>query len=214
MKKKLKILTIIFIIFTLFITNVEASSPPYKWKVNGEELWWDTSNKSNTAKFSSIQENGYIKSGKLTLDNYNGGQLELECYGSAMDISFVIELIGDNYITVKDGIGIIAPGISFIGTGSLIIEAIYPFNDLNETVYGVTNKFKLISPNNDNLADTTDEIVDDEKDINSNVEKSEEIDLVTTTSNNTYLIISIVLGSLCVILFVALLVLAQKKKNY
>lgn len=127
-KKNLKLIGFVVIIalsiISIFqITNVYAAYA-YSWTVNGESLIRGSSNQSGNVTW--IEDENY-SGGVLTLNNYNGGQLKIDCYGTGLGHVFAIKLIGDNKITVENGVGIIANApIVFIGDGKLTINASVP----------------------------------------------------------------------------------------
>lgn len=128
MKNKFKISLFITIVFlsimsVLSITKVNAAYA-YAWSVDDETLHIGSSNKAGTASWTS--DDNYT-GGVLTLKNYNGGQLKIDCYGTGLGHVFAVKLVGDNKITVDKGIGIIANvPVIFIGDGKLTINAAIP----------------------------------------------------------------------------------------
>ena len=105
------------------ITNVNAAYA-YSWTIDGEVISRGSSNKSGTASWA---EDSNYDGGVLTLNNYNGGQLKIECRGTGLGHVFAVKLIGNNTITAENGVGIIAnEPIVFIGDGKLTIKAAIP----------------------------------------------------------------------------------------
>lgn len=156
--KKLHIYLILIISLScIFCIDVNAASIPYAWYVNGKII-----EETNEAKVS--REGKTIT---LTLNNYNGGQLREECYGTGQEgIIFNIVLIGDNIINVEDGIGKTIEymndtvdasiGISmessfakinFLGEGTLTINAPKPISYENYTNYLYISPSKNIYTN-------------------------------------------------------------------
>lgn len=128
MKKKLSFLFLLFVLFSFSILNVNASGLPYNYIINGKEVF-DT-NEDGTASISKTSDTV-----TLTLNNYNGGLIKLNCYGTAQDgVTFYVKLIGENKITADD-IGIDFPynslesnKLKFVGEGTLEIIAKQPIS--------------------------------------------------------------------------------------
>lgn len=124
---KLNKLLLTVVLLPLLIVNVYASSVPYLWKAGDEEVNVNQPNKAGTAK---LEKDG--KTVTLFLNNYNGGELELECYGTGQsDMVFIINLEGDNYINSDDeGINMSESSskVEFKGTGKLTINAPKPIS--------------------------------------------------------------------------------------
>ncbi len=128
--KKILIAIILFnLMCACFVTNVNAAYA-YRWTVNGEMLTMiNNSNKEGTAVWTSDEK---YTGGVLTLNNYSGGQLKIDCYGTGLNHVFAVKLVGDNKIDVENGIGIIANfPIVFIGNGTLTISASIPIGTDN-----------------------------------------------------------------------------------
>ena len=105
------------------ITNVNAAYA-YSWTIDGEIISRGSSNKSGTASWA---EDSNYDGSVLTLNNYNGGQLKIECRGTGLGHVFAVKLVGNNTITAENGVGIIAnEPIVFIGDGKLTIKAAIP----------------------------------------------------------------------------------------
>lgn len=125
------------------ITNVNAAYA-YSWTIDGEVISRGSSNKSGTAAWA---EDSNYDGGVLTLNNYNGGQLKIECRGTGLGHVFAVKLVGNNTITAENGVGIIAnEPIVFIGDGKLTIKAAVPIgsgdiknNDSTLTEIGKAN---------------------------------------------------------------------------
>ena len=125
------------------ITNVNAAYA-YSWTIDGEVISRGSSNKSGTASWA---EDSNYNGGVLTLNNYNGGQLKIECRGTGLGHVFAVKLVGNNTITAENGVGIIAnEPIVFIGDGKLTIKAAVPIgsgdiknNDSTLTEIGKAN---------------------------------------------------------------------------
>lgn len=123
-KFSLFVATMIFGIISMFLVTTVKAAFAYSWSVNGENLSIDSSNTDGTASWSTDPN---YSGGVLTLNNYNGKQLKIDCYGTASDDIFAIKLVGDNKINMPNGVGIIANfPIVFIGDGKLTINAGVP----------------------------------------------------------------------------------------
>ena len=130
MKKLLASLLLI----PLMVLVVSAAEVPYRWSVGGEYL--DSNSPHNYAQTATQTKDG--KTVTLTLENYNGGKLILDCYGTGQEgMKFVIVLKGENTIKADD-IGIeynYSTPIEFTGTGKLTINAPKPesYSDAKDT---------------------------------------------------------------------------------
>ncbi len=132
--KKIKLLVMSAIIavssFAYFSNDVSAAYA-YRWTVDGEMLDYVQSDNEGVSIYSNQdgsavwrREAPYEDGGVLTLTNYNGGQLELGCYGTGLGHKFKIELVGENTITVPDDYAIVSSSpIEIIGEGSLKVSA-------------------------------------------------------------------------------------------
>lgn len=163
--KKINIIifTVLLCLINSFaLCNVSAASP-YRWTVNGEDLFKGKSNKLGNVTW---EDDANYNGGVLTLNNYNGGQLKIGCYGScSANQTFAIKLIGENKITVENGAGIIADlPIVFIGDGKITINASVPIGssyitNSDNTITEIDDiKWDLqttvtIEPNNSNKVD-------------------------------------------------------------
>lgn len=130
--KKILIAIIFFnLMCACFVTNVNAAYA-YSWTVNGEMLTMlNNSNKEGTAVWTSDEK---YSGGVLTLNNYSGGQLKIDCYGTGLNHVFAVKLVGNNKIDVEKGMGIVANApIVFIGDGTLTISAPIPIGDDDST---------------------------------------------------------------------------------
>ena len=195
MKNKLKygsliIIAIIGLVTFFPISNVNAAYA-YSWMIGGEHVGRGSSNKAGTA---SWVEDATYNGGVLTLNNYNGDQLVLQCNGTGMGHVFAIKLVGENTIRAK-GIGIVSDSpIVFIGDGKLTIEANVPMAGTNVTLNGSGPDRKVtIEPKNctyncpacekcpevTDKQETTDTVVED------NDEEEKEVVEEETTEDNT-----------------------------
>ena len=133
MRKIVLLLVVVALLMPMMFLNVYASSVPYQWRVGGEEV---NVNKPNGAGTARLEKDG--KTVTLYLNNYNGGKLELECYGTGQsDVVFIINLEGENTITADDtGISMgesKSSKVQFQGTGKLTINAQKPISYEEET---------------------------------------------------------------------------------
>lgn len=194
MKKNFKIgifmAIMVFSFVSIFsITKVNAAYA-YAWTIDGEGISRGSSNKSGTASW--VEDANYT-GGVLTLNNYNGGQLKIDCYGTGLGHIFAIKLVGDNKINVDKGVGIIANApIVFIGDGKLTINAAVPIGsgDIVNTDYTGTaldeanysrNTTVTIEPSTTNNNDNPNTINEDDK----NSSSSEIEETTTNKSDNT-----------------------------
>lgn len=180
--KKITFSIITFVVvFFCSTLNVFASLPPYHFVVSNEEVYWNNYNLANTASFTPKDDDDYSE-GTLNLNNYNGGQIKLECRGSGMDIKFYINLIGDNKISVPGGVGIVSDNnIEFIGDGTLTIVSSLPIGDesMVDNIHNNTTwTTKIISPQK-NLNNNIGSNVENETNINN------ESDSDTKKNNNS-----------------------------
>lgn len=186
-KIRIFIIMMIFSFASVFSTTKVNASFPYMWTIDGERIIIGYSNKSGTASW--IADDNY-PGGVLTLNNYNGGQLKIDCYGSCSinDAPFAIKLVGDNKITVEKGVGIIANApIVFIGDGKLTINAVNP----------------IVNDYGSNFATTTTVMI--EPSIINNLEE-----------NSSFLdsnLFKVVVLSYCVISLIIIIILIAKLKS-
>ena len=191
MKKNIVLLLISLMIFPFMLTEVKAASVPYNWIVGGETV--ETTNTNGTATLTKDSTNIV-----LTLNNYNGGPLELNCYGTGQSgLTFTIHLIGENSIVTENGTGIIynyEKNIQFTGDGKLTIQAPQPISYENYT------KTLYISPSEQIYTDTPNETtkqdsntVSDSKDKeeDSNAKATKQIEQSSATANNIILYIAV-----------------------
>ncbi len=210
-KKNVVLLLISLMIFPFMLTEVKAASAPYNWIVDGETV--DTTNANGTATLTKDSTNIV-----LTLNNYNGGPLELNCYGTAQSgLTFTIHLIGENSIATEEGTGIAynyENKIQFTGDGKLTIKAPQPISYENYAT-------KLyISPSEQIYTDTPNEIQESntisgskDKEESNNNQATQQVEKSSATENHIILYIVVggyVLLSLIVIIY---LMIQNKKKN-
>ena len=122
--KKISLVLVSILLVPMMFLNVYATSAPYEWIVDGEKVNSEP-NKDGTAR---LEKDG--KKITLFLKNYDGGKLELNCYGTGQpDMEFIINLEGKNKITASDiGIAMDDSKVKFEGEGSLIITAPKPIS--------------------------------------------------------------------------------------
>ena len=184
----------LFLVVGLFFTvgvNVNAAGLPYDWIVDGEEVF-----DSNTSQTATVTKDSNTVT--LTLNNYNGNSLKLNCYGTAQDgITFVINLVGDNNITT-DGVGIdfdYNGKIVFNGDGKLTINSTKPISYENYSSYLYISPSENIYTDKE-LSDnstTNDEIdvISDQKSDNNTVNKAND----KSEDNNLVMILAIAFGA-------------------
>ena len=129
MKKRIVAVLFLAALFVakLPLTQDSFAAYAYQWTVGGEQFGPGGSNSAGTASWQ--KDNTSNDGGVLTLNNYHGGQIKIECLGTELGHTFNINLVGDNYITVDKGIGILAlEPITFSGNGTLTIEAAIPIS--------------------------------------------------------------------------------------
>lgn len=215
MKKigKYLLLVLFYFCFMFQLTDVKAASIPYRWSSNGLEIN-EENNINNTATVKK-EENEIT----LTLNNYNGGALVEECYGTEVsDVTFNIELIGTNTITANNGTGIEGTSflnnnvkINFIGNGNLTINATKPINYENYSDYLYVSPSENIYTNvkQENIEKDTDDMVNKE----TKEEQTKNTKVDSSDSNKTDKLVNILLGVLSgVILFSGILFIVLFKK--
>ena len=216
------------------ITKVHAAYA-YSWTVDGENISRGSSNKSGTASWA---EDANYTGGVLTLNNYNGGQLKIACYGTGLGHVFAIKLLGENKINAEKSVGIIANApIVFIGDGKLTINAAVPIGSgdiINRASTGTAiekanyseSTTVTIEPSVKNSNDTSNSISED---TNSNNTSSNEIEETTTSKDDDKVIsekkdnfldsnlFKIIMLSYCIISFIVIVILivllALKRKK-
>ena len=133
-----KFFVLLFIFVIILGTNVYAASLPYDYIIDGKEV----SEKLDDGSAIISKDSTSVT---LTLNNYNGGPIKLNCYGSGQSgIKFNINLIGENTISADD-IGIDFDYsvkkdeniINFTGEGKLTITAKTPisYEDYSDKLY-------------------------------------------------------------------------------
>ena len=224
MKKNFKTSIFIAIIFlgltsAFSITKVDAANP-YTWTINGEMISQGFSNSSGNATW--VTDSNYT-GGVLTLNNYNGGQIKIDCLGTGLGHVFAIKLIGDNNITVEKGVGIVAnEPIVFIGDGKLTINAAIPIGsgsiinsdytgtEIDKANYSETTTVTIepsSTNSNDNLNAAKNEKTTTKKDDNTKVDSEK---------NNNFLdnnLFKTIILFYCVISLIIIIMLAAKLKS-
>ena len=200
MKKKFLVvlLCVISFIGLSSVENVKAASG-CTWMVN------DT--------FASVKE--YSKDGSyylefdesygtiLVLDNFDGGNLVFDAFGTCLTPKpAIIKLIGDNKITVNEGTGIRSiSDIKFIGNGSLMINANVPIEYKYSGHSIIINGVPEETEKDENLQQP--EINEDEKYAQDND--------TTASEFNFYTIINPTLLGINIILLIILIIKVCKK---
>lgn len=196
----------LMIVGLFFITKVNASGLPYDWIIDGEEVF-----DSNSSKTATIEKDANTVT--LTLNNYNGGSLQLNCYGTGQDgLTFIINLVGDNKITTDDvGIDFLYNGkIIFNGDGNLTINSFKPISYENYSSYLYISPSENIYTDKKPTTNDVDSNVVSDKNNNSSVEKKDH----NNYSDNNIIIILIIAFSIYLfvsIIIIALLVSKNKK---
>lgn len=222
MRKLSFVMCTLTILFFCSISDVFAATPLYQFVVSNETLTWNTSNSTTTASFSSKSETDYSE-GTLTLNNYDGGQIKLECYGSGQNIKFFINLVGDNKISVPGGIGIISSNdIEFIGDGTLTIVSSLPIGE-ESMISGLNNYVtwttKIVSlqrdlSNNINIVESNNSVNDnilDNNAANSDNSSNNEVKQENTIDSN--MIILGIVSVLCIVSLIVAISSSMKLKN-
>ncbi len=185
---------LLLIILTI---NVNAAGIPYDWIVNGEEVFENSSD----GTVSLVKDSTTVT---LTLNNYNGGSLKLNCYGTSIEgLNFTINLIGNNTITTDDEYGIDFTSyngkITFIGDGNLTINANSPISYENfssnlyispaENIY--TDQHQIVSTDidGDNIQNKAKTISDKGKSKSSNSDNS--LVIIMGVAFLSYILVSI-----------------------
>ena len=168
---------LLLIILTI---NVNAAGIPYDWIVNGEEIFENSSD----GTVSLVKDSTTVT---LTLNNYNGGSLKLNCYGTSIEgLNFTINLIGNNTITTDDEYGIDFTSyngkITFVGDGNLTINANSPISYENfssnlyispaENIYTDQHQIASTDIDGDNIQNKAKTISDKGKSKSSNSDNS------------------------------------------
>ena len=210
---KFRYIFLFLVVGLFFAVDVNAAGLPYDWIVDGEEVF-----DSNTSQTATVTKDSNTVT--LTLNNYNGNSLKLNCYGTAQDgITFVINLVGDNNITT-DGVGIdfdYNGKIVFNGDGKLTINSTKPISYENYSSYLYISPSENIYTDKE-LSDnstTNDEIdvISDQKSDNNTVNKAND---KSEDNNNLVMILAIAFGLyflISIIVFVMLISKNKKLKN-
>ncbi|MBR3210818.1 MAG: hypothetical protein IKF71_02640 [Bacilli bacterium] len=210
--KKMKMVLFGIVLLPLMMITVHAASIPYAWVVGGEKL--TGANEQNSAKTATqVKERSDVT---LTLNNYNGGQLELTCYGTCVKADFIIELVGDNVIKADDiGIkGLSMDNIQFKGEGKLTIKAPTPIEGASDTNPLVIEPNKKVEQ-----TETTEEVetigAKEKEEEPLKEEESIAIERPSTTKNNdiTLFALGIATGLGAVLVLGLLMKLSTKSKN-
>ena len=213
--KKINKIALIVALF-LMIPFVWAASVPYQWLSGDEKINVGQPNAAGTASLEKDE-----KTVTLSLNNYNGPALVLDCYGTGQDgMKFIVTLEGDNVITT-DNVGIDSGSsiVEFKGNGTLTINAPKPlsFEDFKERavvkpaegIYG-EEKLVLISENgNPSL------IAENERNEEATGEMaSDEFDSGKEVKDNQSIVVPVIFGVLIgVLLAVVVFTLVIKKKK-
>ncbi len=206
---KFRYLFLFLVVGLFFVVDVKAAGLPYDWIIDGEEVF-----DSNTSQTATVTKDSNTVT--LTLNNYNGNFLKLNCYGTAQDgITFVINLVGDNNITT-DGVGIdfdYNGKIVFNGDGKLTINSTKPISYENYSSYLYISPSENIYTDKE-LSDnstTNDEIdvISDQKSDNNTVNKAND----KSEDNNLVMILAIAFGVYFLISIIVFIMLMSKNKK-
>ncbi len=206
---KFRYIFLFLVVGLFFAVDVNAAGLPYDWIVDGEEVF-----DSNTSQTATVTKDSNTVT--LTLNNYNGNSLKLNCYGTAQDgITFVINLVGDNNITT-DGVGIdfdYNGKIVFNGDGKLTINSTKPISYENYSSYLYISPSENIYTDKE-LSDnstTNDEIdvISDQKSDNNTVNKAND----KSEDNNLVMILAIAFGVYFLISIIVFIMLMSKNKK-
>lgn len=193
--KFFKISTLLLLI--ILTINVNAAGIPYDWIVNGEEVIENNSD----GTVSLVKDSTNVT---LTLNNYNGGSLKLNCYGTSIEgLNFTINLIGNNTITTNDEYGIDFTSyngkITFVGDGNLTIKANSPISYENfssslyisptENIYTDQHQIASTDIDGDNVKNKAKTISDKGKSKSSNSDNS--LVIIIGVAFLSYILVSI-----------------------
>ena len=222
--KKIKLLLVGILLLPLFIINVNAASVPYQWIVGGETVNVDSPNKEGTA---TLEKDG--KTVTLSLGNYVGGKLTLECYGTGQsDVTFIIDLAGNNVITSDDiGIDFKAGNdkIKFTGNGNLTINAPTPisYESFSNRVYidPTNNKYEEVKEETKTQTTTEETTKEEQEEVTENTQEENELiatkDDTTTVGeekdNNIIILISVIIFVVISITALIIVIVKANQKN-
>ena len=204
-----KFFALLFIFVIILGTNVYAASLPYDYIIDGKEV----SEKLDDGSAAISKDSTSVT---LTLNNYNGGPIKLNCYGSGQSgIKFNINLIGENTISADD-IGIDFDYsvkkdeniINFTGEGKLTIIAKTPisYEDYSDKLYIIPseNVHSTTLSNDTSEKVNNDNTSKDKKTTKEETNKDEIVIKVDKTSIILYSFIGYIIISLIVISYLSL----------
>lgn len=204
-----KFFVLLFIFVIILGTNVYAASLPYDYIIDGKEV----SEKLDDGSAIISKDSTSVT---LTLNNYNGGPIKLNCYGSGQSgIKFNINLIGENTISADD-IGIDFDYsvkkdenvINFTGEGKLTITAKTPisYEDYSDKLYIIPseNVHSTTLSNNTSEKVNNDNTSKDKKTTKEETNKDEVVIKIDKTSIILYSFIGYIIISLIVISYLSL----------
>ena len=204
-----KFFVLLFIFVIILGTNVYAASLPYDYIIDGKEV----SEKLDDGSAIISKDSTSVT---LTLNNYNGGPIKLNCYGSGQSgIKFIINLIGENTISADD-IGIDFDYsvkkdenvINFTGDGKLTITAKTPisYEDYSDKLYIIPseNVHSTTLGNNTSKNVNNDNTSKDKKTTKEETNKDEVVIKIDKTSIILYSFIGYIIISLIVISYLSL----------
>ena len=216
MKKTIQLLFLLFIVLGFTVVNAAYA---YVWTVNGEHLTRGGDAVFNgSAKWIESEE---YSGGILVLDNYNGGEIKVECKGTGMNQVFAVELKGDNVIN-SENIGFLTTDkVVFIGDGTLSITAPVPVSSVDEIeVPKVKSNITLYGKDN-TIEEATTQVKEEVKEESKDEDKTKEVaakddeEVVVDSSKgiNKYLYLLIIGVTVCCLFALAFVISKINKKR-
>ena len=209
-------LAILIVFVSLFTINAKASSVPYLWEVNGEEI-----NTNHSTDYARLEKDGKVVT--LYLTNYNGAGIKLKCYGTGQsDMTFIIVLTGENYITDENigvdlGTELSKYKIDFRGEGTLSIKAPKPIsNESYENTMIIKPAQNVYTDvEEETKPETTETVGEANEDDKEEVTTSEDtVETISAESKDSNLVLYIIFGAYVVLsLGIILLLITKLPKN-
>lgn len=192
----------------------------------GGECTFESQSNSNGTAYTKELENGYEI---LVLENYNGGSI-------SHTGSITVELIGENYITAKDGYGILSRydnragananktgEITFVGDGTLTIKSKVSFAKLN-LANSVNGQFNIDMSNQPvstvkiNIIDGTEtisviDVEESSKEEDNEEEPKTEIKEEDNEEKNNLIFISLIISLSALVLCLIIVIVLALKNN-
>ncbi len=208
MKKLVKLFILVLLIVPFMVVNAAYA---YVWTVNGESLKRGGDAILNgSAKWIESDE---YSGGILILDNYNGGDIKIECKGTGMNQVFAVELKGDNVIN-SDNIGLLTTDkVVFIGDGTLSITAPVPVSSVDD-IKVPNQKSNIILYGKESIVKEEPVVKEEAKEeVTTNDEEEEEVAVDTSKGINKYLYLVIIGVAVIGLFFLSGLVSRINKKR-